>query len=344
MFARKKTKKNEGREQLFKRETYIPKKKLNKKDRTIPLPGGRKRKNEEGQPGKSIFRSIVVIVLWLSFIGEVLYVLFFAGFFTITTLTLTREGEEAHLKEEALKEYIASAWQGNFFMIVPKNNLLLLYPAREERKLLQRFPKLAEAHVERHFPNSLEVRVVEKPYQLVWCRKQDCFLVNENGLTEDASIFFQYPEEQGKVMRIEDRAEAPVESGTQVLNKAERQFVHDLTTDFPLRTGLTIEGALERPSIQAKEIRLKTNKGFTIFFNTELPVQDSLNTLMLVLTKEIPENEWDKIDYIDLRTENRVYYTRKDRVPEKTEAQKKREEEQEQKRKEEEEQRKAEQR
>jgi hypothetical protein len=58
---------------------------------------------------------------------------------------------------------------------------------------------------------------------------------------------------------------------------------------------------------------------------------------MLVLEKEIPDNEWDKIDYIDLRTENRVYYTRKDRAPEKTEAQKVREEEEEKKRKEEEE-------
>ena len=56
---------------------------------------------------------------------------------------------------------------------------------------------------------------------------------------------------------------------------------------------------------------------------------------MLVLQKEIPESEWDKIDYIDLRTENRVYYTRKDRAPEKTEEQIKREEEEEKKREEE---------
>jgi hypothetical protein len=61
---------------------------------------------------------------------------------------------------------------------------------------------------------------------------------------------------------------------------------------------------------------------------------------MLILQKEIPEGEWDKIDYVDLRTENRVYYTRKDRAPEKTEAQIQREEEAEKKRKEEEEKKK----
>lgn len=335
MFGRKKTKKGEGREHLFKREAYIPKKRIQKVGRAVPTERGRK---GEMQPTtKGIGRKILVGILWLSFIGEVGYVLFFAGFFTITKVEVQRENGESYIGENQIREFLEDSWQGKWFGFMPKNNLIFIHPDSLERRLEERYPKLAAVGIEKHFPESLMVHVTEKPYQVLWCSRENCFLINREGQAQDASIFFQYPEEQGTFVRIQDTAEAPIEIHKQVLAPEDQQFIHDLISDFSLRTGLTIAGSLERPNLYAKEIRVRTNKDFTIFFNTRFPVTESLNTLMLVLEKEIPEGEWDKLEYIDLRTENRVYYTRKDRAPEKTEAQKTREEEEEKKRKEEEE-------
>ena len=185
-------------------------------------------------------------------------------------------------------------------------------------------------------PHTLRLRVTEKSYQVLWCSKESCFLVGADGRTQDAGIFFQYPQEQGQVVRIQDTSEEAVGVGNEVVRKDEQAFIHALVSDFTLRTGLEIVGAWEQPGSQSEEMRIRTSKGFVIFFSTEIPVSESLNTLMLLLQKEVPENEWDRIQYVDLRTENRIYYTRHDRVPEKTEAQKEREEEEEKKRKEEE--------
>lgn len=334
LFKRKKKKKNETKEYLFKKEAYIPKKKLQKKERTVPVHPGKKG-GEERDSGKGLGRKFLVLTLWILFWGEVVYVVFFAGFFMVNTIEIQRVGGTVHLQDEPLKNFLQEHWQGKWYGFVPKNNLLFIHSHVQEDRLLDRYPKLEKVEVHKRFPDTVKVVITEKPYQLVWCRHEECFLVNKEGKAEDARIFFQYPEEQGQVVRIQDTAEVPVHVGMYVLQPEDQQFVHDLITDFTLRTGLKIEGNLERPNVYSREMKVRTNKGFSIFFATALPVAQSLNHLMLVLQKEIPEDEWDKIDYVDLRTEKRVYYTRKDRAPEKTEEQIKREEEEEKKRKEE---------
>ncbi len=340
LFSRKKTKKNEKREILFKKEAYIPKSKLKKKERTVPLHPG-KRGSEVVIQQTSLLRKVIVTLLWILFVGEVVYVVLFAGFFTITSVEGSQEQENDRLllNHSQIQDFLQESWQGNWYGIIPKNNLLFVRSRSQEERILQRYPKLEQVRITKQFPHTLKLSITEKPYQLLWCSKADCFLVERDGVLKDASFFFQYPEEQGRAVRIQDMAEASIQPGAQVLEGEDLRFVHDVISDFTLRTGLEISGPMERPSIFAKEMRIRTNKEFAIFFNTRLPVAESLNTLMLVLEKEIPESEWDKIDYIDLRTENRIYYTRKDRAPEKTEAQKKREEEEEKKRKEEEERR-----
>lgn len=340
MFGFKKKKKTEVREQVFKKAAYIPKKRLNKKERTLQ-PVGKKGRLASGIKSKGKGRKILVFILWTLFVGEIIYVLLFAHFFTIESLEIQREGGTEELSLQTIHEYTEQFWQGNWLGVLSKNNLLLLRSQALEHRIKERFPKLSEVEVRRQFPQKLQIVLTEKPYQTLLCRGANCVLVDASGKAEGASVFFQYPEEQGKVVRIEDTLQEPLEAGKEVIHPTDRLFLQDLVADFTLRTELKIEGSVERPNPYAREMRIRTNKDFVLFFNTELPVSQSLNSLMLFLEKEVPESEWEKIDYIDLRTENRIYYTRKDRAPEKTEEQKKREEEkqkeEEQKRKEEEE-------
>lgn len=337
MFGHKKKKSGKAPEYLFKKEAYIPKKRLHKTERRVPVPVGKKRHQLEAERERGFGRKLLVLTLWLVFWGEMIYVLFFGGFFTVNTIEINREGDSAFIQDEQIKSFLRERWQGRWYHVVPKNNLLLHRSFLEEAALLERYPKIESLEVRKLFPDTLRVTVTEKPYQLLWCQQETCFLVDKEGRAQEALVFFRYPEEQGSVVRIQESMDVNVQVGDRVLHPEDQRFVHDLITDFTLRTGLNREGSLERPNLYAREMRVRTDKGFTIFFNTTLPVAQSLNHLMLVLQKEIPEAEWDKIDYIDLRTEKRVYYTRKDRAPEKTEEQIKREEEAEKKRKEEEE-------
>lgn len=336
MFGNKKRKKGSEQERLFKREAYIPKSKLQKKERTVPISSpGRRRQEENVRHTGGFVRTLVVSTLWVLFFGEVIFVLFFANFFVISTYDIQKENNGDSVKNEEIKKQIEDSITGKWYGLIPKNNLLLLQTHTKEQALLTRYPKLASVTITKQFPHTLKIEAREKLFQVLWCSKDDCFLVNEEGAAEAATIFFEHPDEQGTVIRIQDIGEEPVQLGQRVMENEERRFAETFSKDFALRTGLAIEGSLERPSRYAKELRVHTNKGFTLFFNTRLPVDESLNTLMLILENEIPEEEWNQVDYIDLRTENRIYYTRKDRVPEKTEEQKKREEEKQKKKEEE---------
>ena len=105
MFRKKKeAQKKEKREAAFKREAYIPKSKLQKKERTVP---GQRGKVE--QPPKGTGRKVLVVALWLCFFGEVVYVLLFAGFFALTNIEIEKEGGET-LSSATLQGALAASW------------------------------------------------------------------------------------------------------------------------------------------------------------------------------------------------------------------------------------------
>lgn len=324
-------KKKEKKSGVFRQEAYIPKKRLQKKERS--LSGYHQGKS---LPNKGRGRKVLILLLWLLFLAEMFYILFFSNFFAVQAITIQRESEEGQISDDALKNFLRTSWQGEWMPKAAKNNLLLLFPQNITNDIKHRFPKIATIEVVRKFPDTLSLSLAEKPYQVLWCKKENCFLIDDQGRLQDATIFFQHPDEQGPAIRIQDRAEKEVNIGSYVLDETEREFVNALHEKYALRTGFQNFSVLEKPYLQASEFHLKTEKDFTLYFDSRLPVDGVLNNLMLLLEKEIPEDEWNKIDYIDLRTENRIYYTREDRAPEKTEEQKKREEEEEKKREEEE--------
>lgn len=73
---------------------------------------------------------------------------------------------------------------------------------------------------------------------------------------------------------------------------------------------LSIEIATEMTlsSRFANELRVKTEEGWEIFFSTEVPVIASLEALQLFLEKEIKPERRRDLQYVDLRTENRIFY------------------------------------
>ena len=66
----------------------------------------------------------------------------------------------------------------------------------------------------------------------------------------------------------------------------------------------------------ADELRVKTKGGWQIYFGTRIPLEASLEALQLLFEKELPEERHGDLEYIDLRTENRVFYRYKEGIEE----------------------------
>ncbi|EKD46470.1 MAG: hypothetical protein ACD_67C00227G0001, partial [uncultured bacterium] len=48
--------------------------------------------------------------------------------------------------------------------------------------------------------------------------------------------------------------------------------------------------------------------GLEIYFSMQFPLESAIDSLKVVLSKEIPEEKRGDVEYIDLRDENKVFY------------------------------------
>jgi hypothetical protein len=115
--------------------------------------------------------------------------------------------------------------------------------------------------------------------------------------------------------RIEyERSLSPDESGQALPNEGkifDPQFVAfpgEVRTALRERLGLETDQKMRVTSRFGNELRVKTDGGWEIFFATDIPLETSLDALSLLLDKEIPAERRADLLYIDLRTENRVFY------------------------------------
>ncbi len=291
----------------FEKEMYIPKKTLQKKERSL----AHNSVVEKERP-KNYGRKILVGILWVLFLLELIYILFFTGVFSIKNIQVTGEAESIHLES-----FLRKSFDGNYFSFFSRDNILFVNIQSLEQHIRERYPRLQEVSVERVLPGDIHVTVSVKPYQLLWCKEESgCFLLDEDGRLRSAHIFFQYKDEQGIAHMIEDQTQRNVKENDIVITTEEVTFIKRVIEDFDFRSGLTREGSIIRPHEYTKEIRIKTTKGFFIYLPAEGDFDVLMSTLRLFLEKEVPESEWEQIQYIDLRTENRIYYTRKDKQPE----------------------------
>jgi hypothetical protein len=305
----KKSKKSVAGRASFEQKMYIPKKTINKKERTVPVAPGKRA--HQKRPNASWLRRVMIIFLWLLFVGELVYILLFAKFFIPLTIQVVGVPEEL-----TVEQFVREEFQGKYLGIIPKANLLLTRTEPLEDRLADRYPRLESRVVEKKLPETLVVYARALPYQLLWCKQEQCLLLTEQGILKNADSFFQYRDEQGLVYTIRDESGRTLFTEQKVITKEEVNFLKEVIRDFENRTGLQREGDFVVPSLYTKEVRMYTAQGFWVYLSTGQNLQKTLSNLVLFLEKEVPREEWQQLEYVDLRTENRVYYTREDRQPE----------------------------
>jgi hypothetical protein len=309
LLKNKNQKKTPLKRSSFEKQMYIPKKTLQKKERTVP--GVLGRSSGEKNQKVSWWRRGFIIFLWLLFVCELVYILLFTKFFIPVTVLVA-----AAPPELAVEQFVREHFEGKYFEVVPKANLLIISTQKLEHLLAARYPRLKNIRVEKKLPETILVYTEVLPYQFLWCKQEECLLLTEEGLLKNADAFFKYRDEQGSVYTVRDESNRTLTLDHRVFTKEEVNFLKEVIRDFESRTGLKREGDFVVPSLYTKELRIHTEEGFWVYFSTQQDLQKTMSNLVLFLEKEIPKEERGQLEYIDLRTENRVYYTRKDRQPE----------------------------
>jgi cell division septal protein FtsQ len=253
-----------------------------------------------------------VFFLWFLFFAALFYIAFFSVFFLVSAPQIIGASE---ISEETLRGFVEKQLEGKYFNIFPKNNFFLMRPRTLETQLLEEFPLLFSANVTRAFPDGFRVTVTEREKIILWCSGEparddssgQCFLADEEGKAQDGERAL-LPENISHTIFITDMSGKAVTLGEKVFDPDYGKFVVQLNDSFQEQLEISLEPHFTTISRFANEVRAKTSEGWEVYFGTDVPLQSSLDALKLLFAKELPKELRSKLAYIDLRTENRVYY------------------------------------
>jgi len=263
---------------------------------------------------------MIFYILFVGFFAVSIYMLFFSGCLRINNITITGVQELNNLDIQKLFEgYINK----KFLKIIPKNNFLFISQKKSASFLEDNFKKIRSATISKKFPDSISINIDERKSVLVWCSGEKCFLVDENGTTYSVADFNSPEIVQNHLLRINDISARDVAIGEKIIDPAYERYVMSIKEALNGIGRKVSDGdnAYFTTSNMADEIDVKTDEDVQIYFSTQFSLDSAIHTLDVVLKKEIPEDKLKSVEYIDLRSEGRVFYKLKSTNAENTETQ-----------------------
>lgn len=201
--------------------------------------------------------------------------------------------------EATVREVIS----GNYFWLIPRSSAVLYPGSALKETLLERFPRLASIAISLDDLRKLKVEVLEREPFALYCADGACYFLDESGFVFDTAptfsdgVYFVYA------------ADIPLESplGRELLPPERFRTLSSLVKDLE-RLGLEPR-TLETGSDSE---RLVLASGAVILWSAKSDPALVYSNLESFLNNEAIKSRkdfWQRVATVDLRTENKVFYT-----------------------------------
>ncbi len=268
-------------------------------------------KRNRRRPSRKAVFAILAIALFLVSIGGVVYLLRLPQWqvhtIEITGLTV--------LKEEDVRGKIFDALAGEYLFLIPRGAIILARSETIERALKKEFPRIETVNVNKHYPDSLTANIKERELWGIFCNGLEtegapttpqevtpaCVYIDKTGFAYESA-----PDSTGTLI-VKIRSDAPaVAVGSQAVENGLMEKMSFLAKETERVAGTKVI-ELELFSKIPREIRLVTADGFKLYMNREDDFENVFRVLKTVMDEEIKEKR-PRLDYIDLRFGNKVFY------------------------------------
>ncbi|MCX6763770.1 MAG: FtsQ-type POTRA domain-containing protein [Candidatus Moranbacteria bacterium] len=241
------------------------------------------------------------------FLGALVYVLFFSGFLEISEISVA--GTEA-LNPNLIGETVQTEISGSFFKYLKKNNFMLALFRKKhiEKVVAERFKKISKAEIKAKFPNALRINISERASMLILCSAEECFVIDEKGIAYSKADFESDLLKENQLLILRDESGKKIEIGQAVLGQDYLNYIYSISNGVEGSLGISLEREISTPRIISGDIRAKTSEGWLIYFNADIPIDKEMEMLQVVIDKKIEGTRRSDLEYVDLRTDNRVYY------------------------------------
>jgi hypothetical protein len=269
----------------------------------------------------SLFLLVLTIFAWFGFI-------FYVPYFTIQNFDFTGT-------DKSLAEKISIALKGELdsrkFFVLNKGNYFIFDEVKFKQKLEEMFI-LSHLEITKKFPNTLKVQAKEKTTSLVLITHDEttgiynAYYVDYHGmvigvLNDTERSYVQDPDAPlesnvSKIAVSEDIVDqmplVELKSATNAINARISVFNElQVSTILEIYEKLNKEGVMTKTIIledlKNAKITVKAKEGFLIYMTTEDTIQNQIDNLKILLKEKIGEDR-TKIQYIDLRFGDKIFY------------------------------------
>ena len=263
---------------------------------------------------KSIFhyRFFWLGVLIPIIIGVIFYFLFLSETFQVKKIIVTGEKK---VSTEDIMLFVGERLENKILFFFQTRSIFSVNLDEIKKDILNDLLHLAEVKIDRKFPDTLNVMVVERFAAAIWCQtrqnsleenlggqEEQCFLIDNEGI-----IFERIEEDKTELLKIKNLTlNEDLKLGERVVGKEKMGQIMKINSSLTNLNLKIVEAAL----VTEKRLDLKTEKGLEIYFNLERDLDWQIVRLKLVLEeileKKILPESGKNFQYIDLRFE-KVY-------------------------------------
>lgn len=269
-----------------------------------------KNKIHKIKPKKSILKRpwFWILIIALTIILSVAYFLFFYPTFQVENIIISGNKK---VKTEELQKLVSDNINTKLINItalkLTTKSILLVNSDKLNKEILEKFPLIEKIKINKNLPQTLILGVIEREPLGVYCTnaefEQQCFLIDENGIIFEPVVVV--PENITIVRQTIENSQ--IFTGEEVIAQNIMSMISIIKKTLKDNFQIDLEEALVTSPLR---LNIKTNENWQIYFSLDSgsDFNSQLIKLKFLLSGEISPEIRKKLQYIDLRFEDRAYY------------------------------------
>jgi len=243
---------------------------------------------------KWLILSIIILLIFL------LWLFFSSPWWQIRNIRV--EGL-TRISNSEIEEFIWKQAENHRMLLFRESNLLLFNREEASQKIIDQY-NFANLEIRKKMFHTLEIAINERPYAFIFQQGSDFFYASSDGYIINESQVFE--EDRAKYLILENKNERNFINDNGQINIKDDylSFILSLYDHLITFSDLPLEKFIIDQEFNTIKVDLRD--GPVVYFNTKGEIESQVNRLVLVKREKIKDN-FNKINYIDLRYGDRVF-------------------------------------
>jgi len=275
------------------------------------------RKSAKAYPGASkketpkkggVFSRFLFWVLLVGFLGICAYLFFFSTFLDISKIIIQGNQEISSVE---ISKVVEKSLEGNYLKYLPKKNFFLVSEKNIGSAVKKSFNRLEVSSIEKKFPDTIVVKVVERKAELVWCSSGVCYFADRSGLVYGGASGSEDDLRAANFLVVVDDSAIPVNMGKTRISPDFVGYIE--AVNAMMRDDLRVDpvASYHTPGIASQEVNVMTSEGWILKISSEYSIEEAKKIIQTLFEKDLDEETRKNLDYLDLRVKGKVYYKTK---------------------------------